>query len=178
MTMMNFASHGTQDMYPTFLKLQRGFSPREVAVIAIIYNIGAITGGIFFGWLSDRWGRRRGMMLALLLALLLVPLWAYGPGTAWLVLGAFLMQFMVQGAWGIIPAHINELSPDPVRGFLPGFAYQCGVLLAGSVAWLEALFASQFSYATAMAVTAATVFIIGVAAIGLGRERRGVQFGG
>ena len=178
MMMMNFASHGTQDMYPTFLKLQRGFLPREVAVIAVIYNVGAIGGGIFFGWLSDRWGRRRGMMLALLMALALVPLWAYAPGTAWLVLGAFLMQFMVQGAWGIIPAHINELSPDPVRGFLPGFAYQCGVLLAGSVAWLEALFAGQFTYATAMAVTAATVFTVGVTVIGLGRERRGVLFGG
>lgn len=177
MMMMNFASHGTQDMYPTFLKEQRGFGPRQVAVIAVIYNVGALLGGILFGWLSDRWGRRRGMMVALLLALGLVPLWAYGPGTVWLVLGAFLMQFMVQGAWGVIPAHINELSPDNVRGFLPGFAYQCGVLLAGSVAWLEALFAGQFSYATAMAVTAATVFVIGIAVIGLGRERRGAQFG-
>ena len=177
MMMMNFASHGTQDMYPTFLKEQRGFSPRQVAGIAVVYNIGALAGGILFGWLSDRWGRRRGMMTALLLALGLVPLWAYAPGTVWLVIGAFLMQFMVQGAWGVIPAHINELSPDNVRGFLPGFAYQCGVLLASSVAWLEALFAKQFTYATAMAVTAATVFTIGVAVIGLGRERRGAQFG-
>jgi SHS family lactate transporter-like MFS transporter len=177
MMMMNFASHGTQDMYPTFLKEQRGFTPRQVAVIAVIYNLGALLGGILFGWLSDRWGRRRGMMTALLAALCLVPLWAFAPGTFWLVLGAFLMQFMVQGAWGVIPAHINELSPDPVRGFLPGFAYQCGVLLAGSVAWIEAFYASQFTYATAMAVTAATVFTIGVVVIGLGRERRGALFG-
>src|SRR5437867_12339899 len=112
MMMMNFASHGTQDMYPTFLEKQRGFSPRQVATIAVIYNIGALLGGIIFGLLSDRFGRRRGMMTAFALAMLLIPLWAFGPGTIWLVLGAFSMQFMVQGAWGVIPAHITELSPD------------------------------------------------------------------
>jgi SHS family lactate transporter-like MFS transporter len=178
MMMMNFASHGTQDMYPTFLKEQRGLSPRQVAVIAIIYNVGALLGGILFGWLSDRFGRRRGMMTAFLLALLLVPVWAYAPGTAWLAAGSFLMQFMVQGAWGIIPAHITELSPDSVRGFLPGFAYQCGVLLAGSVAYLEAVFAKHLSYATAMAMVAGTVFVVGIGVIALGPERRGARFGG
>jgi SHS family lactate transporter-like MFS transporter len=177
MMMMNFASHGTQDMYPTFLKEQRGFSPRQVAVIAIIYNIGALLGGITFGWLSDYFGRRRQMITALLLAIGLIPLWAYGAGTAWLVTGAFLMQFMVQGAWGVIPAHIMELSPDSVRGFLPGFAYQCGVLLAGSVGYVEALFAQHMSYATAMAMTALTVFTLGAVIIILGRERRGEKFG-
>jgi len=177
MMMMNFASHGTQDMYPTFLKEQRGFAAREVAVIAIIYNIGALLGGIVFGQLSDRFGRRRGMMTALLLAMVLVPLWAYAPGTVLLVVGAFLIQFMVQGAWGVIPAHITELSPDSVRGFLPGFAYQCGVLLAGSVAYIEAVFARHLTYATAMAVTALTVFAVGVVVIALGPERRGATFG-
>ena len=177
MMMMNFASHGTQDMYPTFLKEQRGFTPRQVATIAIIYNIGALMGGIIFGLLSDRFGRRRGMMTAFGLAILSIPLWAFAPGTFWLVTGAFLMQFMVQGAWGIIPAHITELSPDSVRGFLPGFAYQCGVLLAGSVAYLEALFAQHLDYAMAMAVTALTVFTIGIGVIALGRERRGAKFG-
>src|SRR5208282_939011 len=164
---------GTQDLYPTFLKEQRGFSSREVAVIAVIYNVGALLGGIAFGWLSDRFGRRRGMMTALLLAVGMIPLWAYGPGTAWLVLGAFLMQFMVQGAWGVIPAHIMELSPDSVRAFLPGFAYQCGMLLAGSVGYVEALFALHWSYASAMAMTALTVFAVGVLVVGLGQERRG-----
>jgi SHS family lactate transporter-like MFS transporter len=178
MMMMNFASHGTQDMYPTFLKEQRGFSPRQVAVIAIIYNIGAIAGGVLFGQLSDRFGRRRGMIVALLLAIGMIPLWAYAPGTVGLVVGAFFMQFMVQGAWGVIPAHISELAPDSVRGFLPGFAYQCGVLLAGSVAYMEAIFAQHLSYATAMAVTALTVFAVGVVVIALGRERRGAVFGG
>jgi len=177
MMMMNFASHGTQDMYPTFLKEQRGFSPRQVATIAIIYNLGALTGGLVFGLLSDRYGRRRGMCAALFLAILCVPLWAYAPGAVWLVLGAFLMQFMVQGAWGVIPAHITELSPDSVRGFLPGFAYQCGVLLASSVAYLEAVFAKHLSYATAMALAALTIFSVGIVVIALGPERRGARFG-
>jgi SHS family lactate transporter-like MFS transporter len=177
MTMMNFSSHGTQDMYPTFLKEQRGFAPRQVATIAIIYNVGALSGGIVFGLLSDRFGRRRAMMVAFAAAMLLIPLWAYGPGTVWLVTGALLMQFMVQGAWGVIPAHITELAPDTVRGFLPGFAYQCGVLLAGSVAYLEALFAGHASYAAAMAFTALTVFVVGMGVIAVGPERRGALFG-
>jgi SHS family lactate transporter-like MFS transporter len=178
MMMMNLSSHGTQDMYPTFLKEQRGFSPREVATIAVIYNVGALSGGIIFGLLSDRIGRRRGMALAFAFAILLIPLWAYAPGTVSLVIGSFLLQFMVQGAWGIIPAHITELSPDSVRGFLPGFAYQCGVLLASSVVYLEAVFARHWTYATAMALTALTVFIAGLLVTMLGPERRGARFGG
>jgi SHS family lactate transporter-like MFS transporter len=178
MMMMNFSSHGTQDMYPTFLKEQRGFSPRQVAVIAVIYNVGALAGGILFGLLSDRVGRRRGMLAAFSLAILLVPLWAYAPVTWALVLGSFLMQFMVQGAWGVIPAHITELSPDSVRGFLPGFAYQCGVLLAGSIAYIEALFARHWTYAAAMALTAFTIFATAILVISLGPERRGAAFGG
>jgi SHS family lactate transporter-like MFS transporter len=177
MMAMNLASHGTQDLYPTFLDKQRGFSARQVATIAVIYNLGALLGGILFGLLSDRYGRRRGMTAALAIAILMIPLWAYAPSTLLLVLGAFLMQFMVQGAWGVIPAHITELSPDSVRGFLPGFAYQCGVLLAGSVAWVEALLARNLSYATAMALTAVAVFALGIAVIGLGHERRGARFG-
>src|SRR5437763_14405718 len=161
MAMMNFASHGTQDMYPTFLEKDWGFSPEKRAVVTAISMVGAITGGILFGLLSDRWGRRRAMILAFALAVLVIPLWAFAPSLALLVTGAFLMQFMVQGAWGVIPAHITELSPDSVRGFLPGFAYQCGVLLASAVAYLEALFAERMSYARAMAVVAATVFIVG-----------------
>jgi SHS family lactate transporter-like MFS transporter len=116
-------------------------------------------------------------VIALGCAVVVVPLWAFAPQVALLISGAFLMQFMVQGAWGVIPAHITELSPDSVRGFLPGFAYQCGVLLASSVAYLEALFAERMSYARAMAVVAATVFVVGAAVAALGRERRGVQFG-
>ena len=177
MTMMNFASHGTQDMYPTFLQIQRGFSPQQVAVIAVIYNIGALIGGILVGLFSDRFGRRRGMALAFMLATLMIPLWAFAPTTPLLVLGAFLIQFMVQGAWGVIPAHITELAPDSARGFLPGFAYQCGVLFAGRVAYLEAVFSNTLNYSAAMALTALTVFLLGIVVILLGPEKKGGLFG-
>src|SRR5437870_7017433 len=176
MMMMNFASHGTQDMYPTFLKLERGFSPRQVAFIVVIYNIGALVGGILFGLYSDRFGRRRGMATAFLLATVMIPLWAYAQNTPLLVLRAFLMQCMVQGAWGVIPAHITELSPDSVRGFLPGLAYQCGVLLASSVPYTVAVFSKSLNYSTAMALTALTVFVLGAAVILLGPEKKGAPF--
>ena len=175
--MMNFVSHGTQDMYPTFLERHWGFSPRSRILITALSMVGAIIGGVIFGYISDRWGRRRSMIVALLCAIAVVPLWAFAPSLALLVLGAFLLQFMVQGAWGIIPAHLSELSPDSVRGFLPGFAYQCGVLLAGSVAYIEALFAERMSYAMAMSLTAVTVFSGAVLVIALGREKRGIAFG-
>src|SRR5258707_7949868 len=152
--MMNFVSHGTQDMYPTFLERQWGFSPRQRISVTAVSMVGAILGGVLFGYISDRWGRRRSMITALLCAIVVVPLWAFAPSLGLLIVGAFLLQFMVQGAWGIIPAHLSELSPDSVRGFLPGFAYQCGVLLAGSVGYIEAVFAERMSYANAMSVTA------------------------
>ncbi len=177
MTMMNFASHGTQDMYPTFLERDWGFSPQARSAITAVSMIGAITGGILFGLLSDRWGRRRSMILAFVLAVLCIPLWAFAPSLLLLVAGAFLMQFMVQGAWGVIPAHITELSPDSVRGFLPGFAYQCGVLIAGTVAYIEAVFASRTTYARAMALVALVVFTVAAVVAGAGRERRGITFG-
>ena len=177
MTMMNFASHGTQDMYPTFLERDWGFSPQARSAITAVSMVGAITGGILFGLLSDRWGRRRSMILAFVLAILAIPLWAFAPSLLLLVAGAFLMQFMVQGAWGVIPAHITELSPDSVRGFLPGFAYQCGVLIAGTVAYIEAVFASRTTYARAMALVALVVFAVAAIVAGAGRERRGITFG-
>ena len=178
MMMMNFVSHGTQDMYPTLLKRQWGFSPQKVAAVTAFSMVGAIAGGLVFGLLSDRFGRRRSMIAALLCALAVIPLWAFSPSLGLLVAGGFLMQFMVQGAWGVIPAHLTELSPDSVRGFLPGFAYQCGVLLAGSVAYIEALFAQRLSYSIAMALTAVTVFAGAILITALGRERRGIHFGG
>jgi MFS transporter, SHS family, lactate transporter len=177
MTAMVGVAHGTQDMYPTFLKVERGFSAQTVAKIAVIYNVGALIGGIAFGFVSDRFGRRFTMITSLLLGVLVIPLWAYAPTAAGLVTGAFLLQFMVQGAWGVIPAHITELSPDSVRGFLPGFAYQCGVLLAGSVAYVEAVFAQRTSYANAMALTALTVFLLAALIASRGPERRGARFG-
>lgn len=177
MTMMIFLSHGTQDMYPTFLKVQRGFDPREVAKIAMVYNVGALLGGVSFGFFSDRFGRKRAMLTGILLAILMIPLWAYARTTPLLVLGAFLMQFMIQGAWGVIPAHLSELSPDSVRGFLPGFSYQCGVLLGGSVAYIEAFLAEHVSFSHAMAGTAVTTFVIAAIVVGFGPEKHSARFG-
>ena len=177
MMMMNFTSHGTQDMFPTFLQRQWGMRPTQVAVVTSISMVGAILGGLLVGLLSDRFGRRKAMVASLVCAVALVPLWAYAPSLTLLVVGAFLIQFMVQGAWGIIPAHLSELSPDSVRGFLPGFAYQCGVLLAGSVAYIEAILAQHMSYANAMALTAFVVFTLAAVVVALGREKKGIQFG-
>jgi len=177
MTTLNLVAHGTQDLYPTFLERQWGLAPRARAAVTALSMVGAINGGIFFGWVSDRVGRRRGIVAALSAALVMIPLWAFAPGLALLVVGAFLMQFMVQGAWGIIPAHVSELSPDPVRGFLPGFAAQCGVLLSSSVAYLEARAAERSSYSGVMALTALCVLVAGIVVAAFGRERRGVAFG-
>lgn len=176
MTGMNLASHGTQDMYPTFLQRFWHFGVRDRSLISAVGNVGAMVGGTLIGLLSDRIGRRRAIVSALLLAVVLVPLWAYAPRTALLVAGAFLLQFCVQGAWGVIPAHLSELSPNSIRGFLPGFAYQCGVLLAGSVSYLEAVLAEKMSYATAMAATAASVFVFTAIIAAVGREKKGIQF--
>ena len=177
MMMMNFVSHGTQDLYPTLLKRAWHFAPQRVAVVTAFTMVGAISGGLVFGYLSDRIGRRKSMIIALVLAMLVIPLWSLSPVLGLLLVGGFIMQFMVQGAWGIIPAHLTELSPDSVRGFLPGFAYQCGVLLAGSVAYIQAIFAARTSYPTTMALTTLTVLIGAVIVTALGREKRGIHFG-
>jgi SHS family lactate transporter-like MFS transporter len=177
MMTMNLASHGTQDMYPTFLQRQWGFGAASRALITAVSMLGAIVGGTLCGLISDCLGRRRTVAFALTGAVLLVPLWAYAPSLVLLYAGAFLMQFLVQGAWGVIPAHLAELSPDSVRGFLPGFGYQVGVLLASLVTYIEAVFAARTSYATAMAATAATVFVMAAAAALLGPERRAARFG-
>jgi SHS family lactate transporter-like MFS transporter len=177
MTLMNFASHGTQDLYPTFLEKERHLTKTQVADIAIIYNIGAILGGVAFGFLSDRLGRRRAMALAFIAAAAIIPLWVAGASTAMLALGAFCMQFMVQGSWGVIPAHITELAPDAVRGFLPGFAYQCGVLFAANSAHFQSQVAQQRGYSATLGMMALAVFGVGVLVILLGPERRAAQFG-
>ena len=176
MTGMNLASHGTQDMYPTFLERYWHFGVTQRSVITAISMVGAIAGGVVIGLISDRLGRKRALVLSLLAAILLAPLWAYAPHLVWLVVGAFFIQFFVQGAWGVIPAHLSELAPNQIRGFLPGFAYQCGAFLAGYVGTFEATLAERMSYATAMAATAATVFAITAVLAGIGPERRGVDF--
>src|SRR5213593_1706710 len=177
MAMMNMVSHGTQDMYPTFLERDWGLGPTTRAAITAFSQVGALCGGVLCGLYSDRLGRRRTIALALLGAILAIPIWAFAPSLPLLVAGAFIMQFFVQGAWGVIPAHITELSPDAVRGFLPGFAYQCGVAIASKLPHVQALFAVHTSYAQAMALSAATVFIVGAIVAGAGPERRGVAFG-
>jgi SHS family lactate transporter-like MFS transporter len=177
MTFMNFSSHGTQDMYPTFLQRYFHFDASKRSIISAIASVGAIIGGVAFGYYSDLKGRRRSIVTALLLAVAMIPLWTLSPNTAMLVTGAFLMQFMVQGAWGVIPAHLSELSPDNVRGFLPGFSYQCGVLISSSIGVVQALFAEHMSYALTMAMTAGVVFVGGAIVAGLGKENRGVIFG-
>src|SRR5437879_8879131 len=177
MWMMNMVSHGTQDMYPTFLQRDWGFTPTERATLTAFSMVGALTGGVICGLYSDRLGRRRTIALALSGAVAIIPIWAFAPSLPLLVAGAFVMQFFVQGAWGVIPAHITELSPDSVRGFLPGFAYQCAWLVAGYIGYVEARVAEQLNYAWAMALVAATVFVLGAVVAVLGPERRGVAFG-
>jgi SHS family lactate transporter-like MFS transporter len=180
MTAFNFLSHGTQDLYPTFLQLQRHFSQHTVGIIAIVYNIGAILGGLFFGALSQRIGRRRAIVIAALLTLPLIPVWAYGGSPLTLAIGAFLMQFSVQGAWGVVPAHLNELSPADMRGTFPGFAYQLGNLLASANATLQAAIAEANggNYAFALALVAAIVAMALAVLALFGIEAHGVTFAG
>src|SRR5271154_4941429 len=179
MTAFNFFSHGTQDLYPTFLQVQHGLSPHQVGLIAVIYNIGAIVGGIAFGSLSEHFGRRRIIIIAALLSLLVLPLWAFASSAVWLAAGAFLMQVTVQGAWGVIPVHLNELSPDDARGTFPGFVYQLGNLIASVNATLQAGIAAHYGgdYALALAVVAGTVAVIIAILTALGTEAKGIVFG-
>jgi SHS family lactate transporter-like MFS transporter len=179
MTAFNFFSHGTQDLYPTFLQVQHKLTPHVVGIIAVVYNIGAICGGVLFGTLSERFGRRRCIAIAALLSLPVIPLWAFSDSPVLLAIGAFLMQFTVQGAWGVIPVHLNELSPDSARATFPGFVYQLGNLLASVNATLQAGIATHFggNYGLALA-TVAGVFAIVIAVLAaFGSEARGVVFG-
>ena len=177
MACFNAFSHGSQDLYPTFLQTQHGFSAATTGTIAIVMNLGALSGGICFGALSEHLGRRRTIALAASLALPLIPMWAYSHTAVMLAVGGFLMQFMVQGAWGIVPAHLNELSPPSVRAVLPGFAYQLGNLAMAKMAPIQAGFAEShggdYAYILAwtLAVVAAALIIVTV----LGPERRSVE---
>jgi len=177
MAMMNMVSHGTQDMYPTFLERDWHLGPQLRAAITAFSQVGALVGGVLCGLYSDRLGRRRTIGVALLGAVITIPLWAFAPGAPLLWIGAFIMQFFVQGAWGVIPAHINELAPDGVRGFLPGFAYQCGVAIASQIPHVQALFAAHATYAQTMALSAALVFVGGGVIALVGPERKGIAFG-
>jgi SHS family lactate transporter-like MFS transporter len=178
MFLFNSFSHGTQDVYPTFLEKNLQFTPRTVSVVVVIYNIGALLGGIVFGTASEKIGRRRAIALAALLALPIIPLWAYSQSTPMLAAGGFLMQFMVQGAWGVIPAHLNELSPAAVRGTLPGFAYQLGNLLSSRLSHYQAKLAEVRyggSYPPVLAWTLVIVAILVTIVTLGGKERRGAD---
>ena len=179
MAAMNFCSHGTQDLYPTFLEKSHGMSPKPRAMLNAFTMVGAVSGGIVFGLISDRIGRRKAMVTALVLALAVVPIWAFAKNAILLWTGGFLIQFMVQGAWGVIPAHINELAPDSVRGFLPGFAYQVGVLIAGTAPLIQSRLTEKlhYPYANVMAGTALTVFTLAAIVTALGSESSGREFG-
>jgi MFS transporter, SHS family, lactate transporter len=183
MAAFNFMSHGSQDLYPTFLTKQRAFDPHVVASVTIVANIGAICGGTLFGALSQRFGRKRTILLACALGLTTIPLWVYAPTVALLALGGFLIQFFVQGAWGVIPAHLNELSPADVRGTFPGFTYQLGNLISAGSAQIEAAYAATLKaptggadYAHALSNIMVGVFIAVFILTAIGPERRGVAF--
>ncbi|HXM59707.1 MAG TPA: MFS transporter [Terriglobales bacterium] len=174
----NSFSHGTQDLYPTFLQKNHQFSPQIVGLIAIVYNIGALLGGILFGTWSERIGRRRAIVIAALLAIPVIPLWAYSHTVPMLALGGFLMQFMVQGAWGVVPAHLNELSPPAVRATFPGFAYQLGNFLASRNAVIQAKLVEHRyggSYPPVLAWTVVIVASLVAIVSWSGREKRGAD---
>ena len=176
MFLMNCFSHGTQDLYPDFLKNGHGIAPNTVAYVTIFYNVGALVGAVLFGSLSERIGRRYSMLAALAVCLVVMPAWAFGSTLMMLAIGAFLMQMGVQGAWGIIPVHLNELSPDAVRGLLPGFTYQIGILLAAGTPTVQFALRDRLGYAWAL--TAFELIVIAALSVTLlfGIEKRGRSF--
>jgi SHS family lactate transporter-like MFS transporter len=183
MTAFNALSHGTQDMYQTFLGEQRHYGVTQKAATGIIYAVGAICGGTVVGHLSQKWGRRRSIILTAVFGIILIPLWVFPAGFALLVIGGFAMQFMVQGAWGIVPVHLNELSPGAVRGTFPGVAYQLGNLFAANTAVVEARLANHFrdanghpDYAKALALFTLLIFLALILLAAVGREERGKEF--
>ena len=181
MMAFNMFSHGSQDMYHTFeeVNLHLPTGSATAFVLVALLNLGALAGGLYFGALSERIGRRKAMMIAALLAIPVIPLWMYGGSLILLGLGAFLIQVMVQGAWGVVPTHLNELSPAAVRGTLPGFAYQMGNLLAAVTAtaqtWLAQRHGGDFAFA--MSLWMVLVALLLTVLLWLGPEARGVGFG-
>jgi SHS family lactate transporter-like MFS transporter len=178
MACFNAFSHGSQDLYPTFLQVQHHFDASTTGTIAIVYNLGALFGGMFFGTISERFGRRRTIAGAALLALPAIPLWAFSSSAGMFAVGSFVMQFMVQGAWGIVPAHLNELSPPAVRAILPGFAYQLGNLAMSRMAPFQAGIAEEHGndYAFVLSWTIGIVAVVLAVVTMLGREAKDVVF--
>ena len=173
----NFMSHGTQDFFPTFLEDDFDASTTTTVVVALIYNVGAILGGAYFGAFSQRFGRKRTIILAAVIALPIVPLFAFAPTLGLITLGAFLMQVFVQGAWGVIPAHLTELSPDEIRGFYPGVTYQLGNLLAAVNLPIQTALADSVSGGFALAAVIVPTLLVVIVLTALGDEARGIDFG-
>jgi SHS family lactate transporter-like MFS transporter len=178
MAAFNFMSHGTQDYYPTFLEDTFDASHTTTVVVAIVYNLGAILGGAYFGALSQSFGRRKTIVMCAIFALFVAPLFAFSPTIATLAIAAFVMQFFVQGAWGVIPAHLTELSPDEIRGFYPGVTYQLGNLLAAVNLPIQTSLADSHSGRFALFVVIVPVLVAVIALTLLGKEMRGIEFGG
>jgi SHS family lactate transporter-like MFS transporter len=182
MSVMLCLSHGTQDLYPDFLKSIPGiaaktvFGMKTLYGIPILYNIGAILGALFFGQLSQKIGRRNSIMLALVISLLSIPAWAFGTSLGVLVVGSYLMQTGVQGAFGVIPAHLNELSPDTVRSLFPGFVYQLGVLLASPATAIEFVLRDHFGYPWALTMFEGAVIVLMIVIFWFGPEARDRSF--
>jgi MFS transporter, SHS family, lactate transporter len=176
MTLMMFLSHGTQDLYPDFLKSTHAASSQMVSYMAILYNIGAVAGTLIFGHLSEKLGRRSGMIFALVLTLTMIPGWAFATSIVTLAITAFVLQAGVQGAWGVIPAHLNELSPDQTRGLLPGLAYQLGILIAAPVNSIEYALRAHFGYSWALAGFETVNIMLLIVVLALGKERKGRGF--
>lgn len=181
MTAFNWMSHGTQDVYPTFLGAHAnqgaGLSSTTVRWIVVAYNVGAIIGGLVFGTLSQRLSRRYTVVFCAILALPIVPLFAYSRGAAMLCLGSFLMQLFVQGAWGVIPAHLTEMSPDAIRGLYPGVTYQLGNLLAAFNLPIQEHLAESHGYPFALAATIVPVLAAVVVLTLIGKDATGIRFG-
>jgi SHS family lactate transporter-like MFS transporter len=178
MTAFMSFSHGTQDLYPTFLKHDHGIKGIVLTGIAIAGNVGAVLGGVFFGTYSEKVGRRRAIVTAALLAIPMIPLWAYSHAAVMLAVGGFAMQFMVQGAWGVIPVHLNEMSPPAVRAIFPGLAYQLGNVLSSRNSVLQAGAATKYfggRFAPVLAVTVVIVAIVVAGVTALGREAKGAD---
>ena len=176
MTMMTCLSHGTQDLYPDFLRSAHNLSRNAVSYIAMLYNVGAVLGAIFFGRMSERMGRRRSIIAALCLSSLAIPAWAFGNTLALLIVGSFAMQTGVQGAFGVVPAHLNELSPDAIRGLFPGFVYQLGVLCGSPAVAIEYALRDRMGYQWALTLFEAAVILLLVAIFAFGPENRGKSF--
>jgi len=179
MTLFNAFSHGTQDLYPLFLQVERGYATDMAGKLALIGPIGALLGGLVFGALSEQIGRKRAIIIAALLSLPILKLWAFGSTPVMLGLGVFWLQVMVQGAWGVVPVHLNELSPDAVRATMPGLTYQIGNFLSAAVPWLLTVMAEANGrqYGLTMAMFIAIVAVLLAVVTALGPEAKGKRFG-